>query len=381
MNYDFTISYESDHFLVESDFVFYQGFDETTFMLTHDGIEIAPNSYLIEIVSDRAVKIIPNLQIVSDLRLDATLIFKGGVVVKNNFVKSILEPVSVPTLPVEEEQEVTEQIAEAFKVELYERASKVFIQRKETETAVEGNFYYEKFFEEAYPDFPFFESAETKFSLEPGESKKQILSIEKGFVYKFFIQIDDDVKVVDIKARPMFYFSNVQSVLKDASEFSLTINKDEEYLKELIGEKSKLIKKAFGITGEILTDAEIYASLKHLTNLYVLRDLSSLTFVQDAYVMPSTEEDSDFSPNSNLKLGKFQVEDTNTYNSTSNGNTTRVTDNRSTSTKALFIIDVFDNMITKSSLMLEKSIGCKVTVLHKRGDRVDVSQYQSKKSF
>lgn len=157
---------------------------------------------------------------------------------------------------------------------------------------------------EIYPEYPL-NVLKKKVEI-PINSEVCIYSVPKGIIATMeIIDSENNSILVEYENLPLYHFSTVKS-LKDKIE-NLKLNlkeKDDDYYKKLITEKSILLKKKFGLTEKEYKNIELFPIFKELVNLYCIQSLISFNFINGD---PVNGEGNHVQMSDNMTLGKLKL--------------------------------------------------------------------------
>ncbi len=259
--------------------------------------------------------------------------FKLGDILNVNEVDYIYEEKSSEIEPpVEIPPEIPDISINNLKIE--SKKNEIFaINTSETEI-VNLEIEIDEYTREIYPEFPF-NTIEKNVNLSP-KQKIPIYKLDKGKIAVLNINDNEGASIkLEYENNPLYHFSTVKSLKDIIENMKLTVREktDDEY-KMMISEKSTYLKKRFGLTQKETQNIELFPAFKNIVNLYCIRELVALTFIQGDVALISGQS---YNPTTNLTLGKFKTDGEN-----NNGN--------------IFSITAIDAVIKKYETDLEKSI-------------------------
>lgn len=239
---------------------------------------------------------------------------------------------SIPQPPIEKPSEVPEISINNLKIE--SKKNEIFAINISEIEAIKLEIEIEEYTREVYPEFPF-NTIEKNIRLLP-KQKISIYKLDKGKIVVINIDDNEGSRLkLEYENNPLYHFSTVKSLKDTIKNMKLTVTEktDDEY-KNLISEKSTYLKKRFGLTKNETQNIELFPAFKNIVNLYCIRELIALSFIQGDVALISNQS---YNPTTNLTLGKFKTD-----GETNNGN--------------IFSITAIDTVIKKCETDLEKSI-------------------------
>lgn len=156
---------------------------------------------------------------------------------------------------------------------------------------------------EIYPEFPY---NNIKKIICISENKNfNIFDVKKGTIIIVKILKENNEYIeIEYENLPLYHFSTVKSLKEKILNLNLqVIEKEDEYYKKLITEKSIYLKKRFGLTEKELKNIELFPAFKELTNFYCIQSLISLTYIQGENINSSNQIGT-----RDMSLGKFKTD-------------------------------------------------------------------------
>lgn len=276
----------------------------------------------IQVVNDNSFDIVCK-QALNDDEYNVKIGSKIYSLIYNNVKQSTPANDSVVRTGVAANTDVTVPITNSLEL-LESFESKTVNVRNISTTDIEITFKRDKFFPQSFPDF-ILDTFKGTITIKPGETVT-LFKQEEGYVYRVYINANGyDELVQDVYGYPIYYFSNVTS-LKEALDRASVESKNysDVKCKEMIADKSMMIKRGFGIFEEHCFNIELQPILKELCNLYNVKEQSLIGLISYSKGSGTGEGGSTLSTSESLKLGNFQTKMG--TNDTSGGSSTSVKD-------------------------------------------------------
>ena len=344
---DFTLKWlaEQGVFLVTADQPFNQGFTEATFDYSVNGVSKSMEDFSAEIIDAYSFYFVPEgLQEDDLVYLKVSLDFDGSILSKS--IETTLTYVVPATVIDEETVEEKPGVVYSAREKMFKLTRNSVVDQGDLTFDVYG----EVFIPEMFPDMPEKYIDEASYTIPSGESSLAFLKAEEGLCYRFYLSYNGKLYIVDLKSQPVYYFSSYQSVLDDIDELGISVGqKSEQFIKDIIAEKSSYIKEQFGITQDVLSSRSVYPILKELTNLMTIKEMSALAFVTgDLEINVKDNGGEGYSSGKSFKLGNFSATDL-------SGNVSG-TINKNVSSVSKTVIEFLNDMINTTSSNLRSAM-------------------------
>ena len=176
---------------------------------------------------------------------------------------------------------------------------------------------------ESYPEVPY-KKIEKIINIKNGY--KEIIERPKGI--KVLAKVNNlngiEIEKTLMDNEILYYFSNINSLNRDIIELGVKVAKyTDEEKKQLISEKSIVLKSKFGLLYEQTFNPELTPIYKSIVNLYCIKDLMALGFVTTELENENGETTPDVTSGiGELKLGNLSVKDNGSSGGSSGGSGT-----------------------------------------------------------